>query len=144
MKNIKKLLISLFVIPALMVGSGLIVGQAAYAQATPKDAACEGIKAAGGQCDTSQAQGNFQNIIRTVINILSIIVGAVSVIMIIIGGFRYVVSAGDSNAISGAKNTILYAVVGLAIVLFAQVIVAFVFTQATKSPTPQNQQTTTP
>jgi hypothetical protein len=51
--------------------------------------------------------------------------------MVIIGGFRYIVSNGDSNGVSGAKNTILYAIVGLVIVLFAQVIVRFVLTRVT-------------
>lgn len=54
------------------------------------------------------------------------ITGAVSVIMIIIGGFRYVLSAGDSNATKGAKDTIMYALIGLFVAMTAQVIVSFV------------------
>ena len=98
-----------------------------------KKAACEGAAAAGvTNCgDSDTAKESFKSLIGTVINILSIIVGAVSVVMIIIGGFRYVVSNGDSNSVSGAKNTILYALVGLVVVLFAQVIVAFVIDRAT-------------
>jgi hypothetical protein len=99
-----------------------------------KKAACEGAIAAGvaDTCGDSKAsKDSFKALIGTVINILSVIVGAVSVIMIIIGGFRYVVSNGDSGALGGAKNTILYAIVGLVIVLFAQVIVAFVIDRAT-------------
>ena len=57
--------------------------------------------------------------------------GAVSVLMIIIGGFRYVISGGDSNGIQGAKNTIIYALVGLVIVLFSQIIVRFVLKATT-------------
>ena len=70
---------------------------------------------------------------KRIVNIFSLVVGVVSVVMIIIGGFRYIVSNGDSNAVTGAKNSILYAVVGLVIVLFAQVIVRFVLTEATKT-----------
>jgi Type IV secretion system pilin len=73
----------------------------------------------------------IENVIKTVINILSAIVGAVSVIMIIIGGFKYVTSNGDSNSVSSAKNTIIYALVGLIIVAFAQVIVQFVLERST-------------
>ena len=97
--------------------------------AAPVDDACAGVTAAGGKCGSGN--DDFEKIITSVINILSIIVGAVSVIMIIIGGLRYVISAGDSNGISGAKNTILYALVGLVVVLFAQIIVAFVIDRAT-------------
>lgn len=61
--------------------------------------------------------------------IIVFIVGALSVVMIIIGGFRYVISGGDSNGVQGAKNTIIYAVVGLVVALFSQVIVSFVLTK---------------
>lgn len=57
------------------------------------------------------------------------ITAAVSVIMIIIGGFRYVISNGDSNGMQGAKNTILYAIIGLAVAAMAQLIVTFVLTR---------------
>ena len=66
--------------------------------------------------------GTFQ----TITNVLLFLVGAISVIMLIIGGFRYVVSGGDSSAIQGAKNTILYAIVGIIISLLAYAAVAFV------------------
>jgi TRAP-type C4-dicarboxylate transport system permease small subunit len=64
--------------------------------------------------------------IKKIINILSVIVGVVAVIMIIIGGFRYITSGGSSDKVTGAKNTILYAIIGLIIVALAQVIVRFV------------------
>ena len=78
---------------------------------------------------------SFSTIITNVINILSILVGAVSVIMLIVGGFRYIISNGDSNSTKGAKDTIMYALIGLIIVLFAQVIVRFVWTNASGSTT---------
>jgi Flp pilus assembly pilin Flp len=61
-----------------------------------------------------------------IINVFSWIIGAVSVIMIIYGGFRYITSGGDSNGVTAAKNTILYAIIGLVIVALAQIIVNFV------------------
>ena len=73
----------------------------------------------------------LNGVLKRIINIFSIVVGAVSVIMIIIGGFRYIISAGDSNGVTGAKNTILYALVGLVVVLFSQIIVRFVLSNAT-------------
>lgn len=75
---------------------------------------------------TSSAHTTVDNIITTVINIFSLVVGVVSVIMIIIGGLKYITSGGDSGNVSGAKNTILYAIIGLVIVALAQVIVKFV------------------
>lgn len=65
-------------------------------------------------------------LIKNIVNILLFVVGVASVIIIIIGGLRYVTSAGDSSQISGAKNTILYAVVGLVVATMAFAIVNFV------------------
>jgi len=58
--------------------------------------------------------------------IISIAVGVASVVMIIIGGFKYVTSSGDANNITSAKNTILYAIVGLVIALMAQAIISLI------------------
>lgn len=78
-------------------------------------------------CGTEDPSGfDLGSIMRTIINILSVIVGFVAVIMIIIGGVRYITSGGDSSNISAAKNTIIYAIIGLIIVALAQVIVHFV------------------
>ncbi len=88
-----------------------------------------------GGCDVDEA-GNtaaerVDQIVEQIINILSLAVGVVAVVMIIIGGFKYVTSGGDSGNVTGAKNTILYAVVGLVVVALAQVIVRFVVDRAT-------------
>ena len=74
------------------------------------------------------SQNSYRFLAQRNINIFSLVVGVVSVIMIIIGGFRYIISGGDSSSVQGAKNTILYAIVGLLIVVFAQVIIRFVLT----------------
>jgi cytochrome bd-type quinol oxidase subunit 2 len=96
-----------------------------YAQ-TPKDEVCKGVVLTGGNCDPANASSSVETVIKTVINLLSLIVGIVAVIMIIIGGLKYITSSGDSNNVTSAKNTILYAVIGLVIVVLAQVIVRFV------------------
>jgi len=74
----------------------------------------------------SEPSDKLNNIIRLVINIFSLIVGVIAVVMIIIGGLKYITSGGDSGNVTGAKNTILYAVVGLVVVALAQFIVRFV------------------
>ena len=65
-------------------------------------------------------------LVHQIINILSFIVGFVAVIMIIVGGFRYITSGGNDTNVTGAKNTILYAIIGLIIVALSQIIVHFV------------------
>lgn len=114
---------------ALVLGFTLLVAAPQTQQAfatSHTNAACEGVAIAGVNCTDPGAQNRVKKLVTTIIDILSIIVGAVSVIMIIIGGLRYVTSAGDSTGTTAARNTIIYALVGLAVVIFAQSIVAFV------------------
>lgn len=83
-------------------------------------------------CKTSggQAERKVNDLIADIINVFSVIVGIVAVIMIIYGGFRYIVSGGDSGNVTTAKNTILYAIIGLLIVAFAQFVVKFILGRA--------------
>lgn len=69
--------------------------------------------------------------IKNVTNTLLLAIGMISVIMIIIGGIRYALSGGDEKAVTAAKDTILYAVVGLVIALLSYAIVNFVLTRIT-------------
>jgi len=79
-----------------------------------------------------QAQQKINDILHTVINFFSLIVGVVSVIMIIYGGLKYITSGGDSGNVSGAKNTIVYALIGIVVVALAQFMVRFVLTKITQ------------
>lgn len=104
-----------------------------HAQDQIQNGLCNGVNLqVGGQCTAADpdAQDKVNGLIKLVINIFSLVVGVVSVIMIIIGGLKYITSSGDSNNVTSAKNTILYAVVGLVIVALAQFIVKFVLSKA--------------
>ena len=61
-----------------------------------------------------------------ILETFTFIIGAVSVLMIIIGGIRYVTSNGESNQITSAKNTIIYALAGLVVAMLAYALVHFV------------------
>ena len=100
----------------------------AVVNSAPQDDVCEGIQLTGGgaNCNPPPGSPTVSGTLETAINILSIIVGVAAVIMIIVGGLQYILSAGDSAKTGTAKNTILYAVIGLAIVALSQVIVNFV------------------
>lgn len=62
-----------------------------------------------------------------ILNLVFTITGAVAFLFIIIGGFKYIVSSGDPQSTAKAKNTIIYAAVGLMVTLAASLIVNFVF-----------------
>lgn len=70
-------------------------------------------------------------LVTNVVNTLSFIAGVASVIAIIIGGIMYATSAGDEKRVQNAKNTILYAVVGIIIALLAWGISSFVVSSIT-------------
>lgn len=76
---------------------------------------------------------NLETLIARVINIFSVIIGVVAVIMLIYGGFRYITSAGNDAGVQAAKNTIIYAIIGLVVVALAQVIVKFVLTNVSST-----------
>lgn len=76
--------------------------------------------------DTCVGGNSIAAVFRTVTNILLFLVGAVAVIMLVVGGFKYVTSNGDQNAITSAKNTILYAIIGIIVAFMAFAAVNFV------------------
>lgn len=86
-----------------------------------------------GGLSQGQANQKINNLIHTIINLLSVVVGVVAVIMIIIGGLRYITSGGSDTSVTGAKNTILYAIIGLIIVALAQILVRFVLSKVTQT-----------
>lgn len=96
-----------------------------------KKEACAGTqltKKSGPNC----AKDDSESLSRTIqrgIDFISIVVGVIAVLMIIIGGLRYIISDGDSGKITTARNTIMYALIGLILVAFAQIIVKFVITK---------------
>ena len=84
--------------------------------------------------DLFGAGGTFS----TITNVLLFIIGAIAVIMIVIGGMRYVLSGGDSNQITAAKNTILYAIIGIIVAILAYAAVNFIIGSFTPGTTGTN------
>lgn len=98
--------------------------------ATTKQEAKDGVTAIGGNEDGNKA-GDVTKTIQDIINILLFLVGLIAVLMIVIAGFRFVTSNGDANTVSSAKNTIIYAVIGIVIAVMAYAIVNFVLVNIT-------------
>ena len=131
--TIKRYLLSLLALPMLALGASFALAPATYAQQTLEGGVAGGANAAKGDDQSACLFGNEPGcdqgqtpIFRLITNVLLFIIGAVSVIMLIIGGIRYTVSAGDSSAVQGAKNTILYAIVGIVVAILAYAVVNFV------------------
>ncbi len=136
----------LIVIPLLSIFIAALAATGVYAQesqdqnVSPNKAIESGLCGGSGLTLNNSgcsdvALGNPQSalnkFITRIVNLFSVIVGIVAVVMIVVGGFRYIISGGDSANVTDAKNTILYAIVGLIVVAISQFLVRFVLSQAT-------------
>ncbi len=118
------------IIKSLVPVLGILALIATFVLLTPSVEAFDGTIQGG----ANAAKGTGQNpelfgnsgIFKTITDVLLFVLGAVSVIMIIIGGLRYVISGGNSANVTAAKNTILYAIVGVIIALLSYAIINFV------------------
>ncbi len=129
-KTVIKNIRAITIVCAVLV-SAIFISQQVMAVGL-KDQACGAAGTADISNCTSSGNGDAaatslaQKISSNIVNVFSLIIGVVAVIMIMVGGFRYIISNGDSNSLKGAKDTIIYALVGVVIALFAQVIARFV------------------
>lgn len=128
--------------------SPFIISQSVSAQSAAYSSACQGISELGAGQGCSSGPSTFDNLIKTAVDILSYIVGIAAVIMIIVSGLRFVMAGGESQAVSGAKNSLIWAIVGIAVVALAQVIVHMTLNTsvniAKNSPTSSSQQAKQP
>ncbi|HVE80553.1 MAG TPA: hypothetical protein VNA68_00185 [Candidatus Dormibacteraeota bacterium] len=102
-----------------LISAGSVALIPAIALAQPQ---CEGAQAVGGTCGEGALTGYISNLI----NMGFYLAGTIAVVILIIGGIGYIGSTGDPARITKAKNTILYAVIGLIVTILAYAIVGFV------------------
>lgn len=119
MKKIAKIIVSIFITVAttLSLASGQVL--AMTAQEGADAASAEGMPA-----ELVGADGVFTKFT----SIALYVIGAISVIMLLWGGLRYIMSGGDSKKVTDAKNTVLYAIIGLIIAVLSYAIIHFVLT----------------
>ncbi len=131
-KTIKRIILSSALL-SLLVLPFVALGTASAQSLNCNDTIANCLDAGAQSTDEGtgeDAASRVDTIIKRVVDIFSVVVGIVAVIMIIIGGLKYITSGGDSGNITSAKNTILYAIVGLIVVVLAQVVVRFVLQRA--------------
>jgi len=126
-KSIKVMLAGLLVAPMLALGISAAAPSVQYASAAQDLTIQNGADSAKGDGQSSNLFGD-NGIFKVITNAALFVIGAVSVLMLIYGGIRYTISAGDSKAVTDAKNTILYAIIGIIVALLAYAIVNFVLT----------------
>ena len=132
-KTISKIAITISAVAALLFP---VLSPALAGAAVPSitNNVCAGttlnVADAGTGCGSDSTNNTLQSVTTTVVNLLSLVVGLISVIFLIFGAFKYITSGGDSGKVTSAKNTILYALIGLVIVSIAQVVVRVVLGKA--------------
>ncbi|MCJ1966687.1 pilin [Candidatus Nanosynbacter sp. TM7-087] len=119
MNKLKLILAGLLVVPTV----ALAVAPAASAEGN--FTLQGGVSSAQGE-GVDKVAADPESLVKQFVNIFLFAVGALSVIMLIWGGIRYTTSAGDSNKVTAAKNTVLYAIVGLVVAILAYAIVNMV------------------
>lgn len=119
MNKLKMILAGMLIIPTV----ALAVAPAASAEGNLT--LNSGVDSAQGE-GVGQVSTDPESLVKKFVNIFLFAVGALSVIMLIWGGIRYTTSAGDSNKVQAAKNTVLYAIVGLVVAILAYAIVNMV------------------
>ena len=121
--------IKLTIMSILSLSGAVLMSIARNASALTVQEGAEAARADGMPYNLIGPDGVFTQVTNTVLYI----VGIVSVVMLIYGGLRYVISGGDSKKVTDAKNTILYAIIGLIISILAFAIVNFVINAITGS-----------
>lgn len=132
MKKIWKIILPILVMGVVALGVGALDASALTLQEGAEAARCDGCPA-----DLFGDKGVFKRIT----NIILYIVGVIAVIMLIIGGIKYVISGGDAKKVTDAKNTVLYAIIGLVIAFLAFAIVNFVISALPSSSSSGSNQT---
>jgi hypothetical protein len=131
MKSIKIMLAGILAVPIMALGLSFtgMLSQPVSA-VNFNSGAAGGASSAQGAGQPSDLFGNG-GIFQKITNIALYLIGAISVLMLIYGGIRYTISGGDSKNVTAAKNTILYAIVGIVVAILAFAIVNFVITSLT-------------
>lgn len=127
------------VLPMILMAGLVALAVVPEVSALTLQEGAEAAKCDGCPSDLFGETGAFRQITNTILYI----VGVVAVIMLIIGGIRYVISGGDAKKVTDAKNTVLYAIIGLVIAVFAYAIVNFVITSLPHSDDDDNDETQT-
>ena len=134
-KTIRTAFAGLLLVPVLALGISAVAGSVDVSAQILNG--LNSVNTGNGPTNLTGTGGAF----TTIVNVLLFIIGAISVIVIIIAGIRYTSSGGNANAVAGAKNMLLYGIVGLVVAIFAFAVVSFVVDR-TMSPTNTSTSTT--
>lgn len=123
-QKIRNCLLIALGLAVLLAPAAPVVAMAPQFASTKADL-CNGIEAASGSSSCGSS-GSISNLLTTIVNIISLVIGVVAVIMILVAGFKFMTSGGESSKVAEAKNSLIYAIVGIVVVALAQIIIRYV------------------
>lgn len=119
-----KLLFAALVVSFLLVPAGQVL---AAEKNVFDQVPCTGSNSTSAACSTGgDPITGPGGAIAKVTTLIAYISGIAAIIVIIVGGVMYVLSNGDSSKVQAARDTVLYAVIGLVVVILARTIIVFV------------------
>ena len=120
MKKVILAILSLFVINASMLALP------SYASTAVTEDACKGHEEEFPDICKKGTEGDMMKVVGNVLNAVYGLVGIIAVVFVIIGGFKYTTSQGDPGKVQQAKNTIMFALIGLVVSVSAFAITSFI------------------
>lgn len=126
--NTRKIYLLLVIFSFFCVLLYFTVGVSANQASADVEAQCAGQASGSAFCAgyTGTTENPVVKIIKAATDLLALIAGFLAVVYVLYGGFSYITAAGDSGKISSAKNNIIYALVGLVVVIVARTLIQYV------------------
>jgi len=78
----------------------------------------------GGGCYASLKE--LEVVFGNVVAVVALLGGFISFVMVIVGGFKYITAQGDPKALTSARNSLTWAILGLAFLIIAWLILVFI------------------
>jgi type IV secretory pathway VirB2 component (pilin) len=102
------------------------LGTFAYLQLHAVKALAQGFGGPTPSIGSAPAGGDIRSAVLTTLNFVLGFLALLAVVFIIVGGFRIVTAGGNEENVTKGRKIIIYALIGLVVVFFANVIVGFI------------------
>lgn len=120
----------ILVIALLLSGLFLLnpLSASAFDPFSPTTIDCSGKEAKSAVCNTTNTDpiSGTDGILNKVTAIIAYVAGIAAVIIIIVSGISFITANGDANKISNARRMLIYALIGLVVIILAKAIVTYV------------------
>jgi hypothetical protein len=114
---------------ALFLSVFIMTSNTVTAQFNPIGESCQGEAADSEVCKSATEENPIsgrRGAILRIANILSILGGVAAVVMIVVSGIKIILSGGDANRVKSGRETLIYAFIGLIVILLSRSLIVFI------------------